>query len=192
MRFKILLPLFLVLLLASCEEDYTPKRKGYFRIDMPEKAYTPYTGPCPFTFEYPKYAAVFQDSSSNSEPCWLNVRYLPFNAVMHLTYKDFDGDKKKLAELEEQSRKYAFEHTIKAQDISTRFMDDTASNMFITLYNLEGETATSFRFFATDNTRHYLDGAFYFNHRTNVDSSAPVQEFLMKDIMYMLSSLNWK
>ena len=71
-------------------------------------------------------------------------------------------------------------------------VDYTARSMYITTFSLEGETATSFRFYATDNKRHYLDGAFYFNHRTNVDSIAPVQEFIMKDIERMLETLNWK
>lgn len=181
-----------MLVLQACEDDYTPKRKGYFRIDFPQKEYSTYNQGCPFTFDVPQYAGVFQDSSKNTEPCWLNVRFLPFNATLHLTYKNFNGDKNILAELEEQSRKYAYEHTIKAQDITPRLYDDTANNMYITTYSLEGETATSFRFYATDNEQHYIDGAFYFNHRTNVDSIAPVQEYLMKDLNRLIETLQWK
>ena len=182
----------LLLTFSACKEEYTPKRKGYHRINFPKKEYLKYDKDCPFTFDYPVYAGVFTDSSRNSEPCWLNVRYLPFNATMHLTYKNFNGDKALLAELEEQSRKYAYEHTIKAQDITPLFMDDSTNNMYITTYSLEGETATSFRFYATDKKQHYIDGGFYFNHRTNVDSIAPVQSYLLKDIDQMLQTLNWK
>lgn len=189
---KIIAACLLVLLLASCKQEYSPKRKGYFRIDYPEKTYQVYDNECPFTFEYPVYSAVIHDSSSNTEPCWLNLRFLPFNATLHLTYKDIEGNKELLNELEEQSRKYVYEHTIKAQDIVPKIMDDSARHMFITTYNLEGETATSFRFYATDNQNHFLDGAFYFNHRTNLDSITPVQQFLMKDIEKMLNTLKWK
>ena len=192
MRKLLFCVLALLLVLQACKDDYTPKRKGYFRIDFPTKEYTTYNKDCPFTFDVPQYAGVFIDSARNTEPCWLNIRYLPFNAAIHLTYKPLNGDKKLLEELEEQSRKYAYEHTIKAQDISQRILDDTASNMYITTYSLEGETATSFRFYATDNQNHYIDGAFYFNHHTNVDSVAPVQEYLMKDINRMLETLQWK
>jgi gliding motility-associated lipoprotein GldD len=182
----------LVLFCSACKEEYTPKRKGYHRIDFPKKEYVKYDTNCPFTFDYPVYAGVFSDSSRNTEPCWLNIRYLPFNATFHLTYKNFNGDEAKLTELEEQSRKYAYEHTIKAQDITPLFMDDTANNMYITTYSLEGETATSFRFYATDKKQHFIDGGFYFNHRTNIDSIAPVKAFLLKDIDRMLQTLNWK
>lgn len=192
MRKLLFSALALMLVLQACEDDYTPKRKGYFRIDFPQKEYSTYNQGCPFTFDVPQYAGVFQDSSKNTEPCWLNVRFLPFNATLHLTYKNFNGDKNILAELEEQSRKYAYEHTIKAQDITPRLYDDTANNMYITTYSLEGETATSFRFYATDNEQHYIDGAFYFNHRTNVDSIAPVQEYLMKDLNRLIETLQWK
>lgn len=188
------LVIFSILIIAAtaCKDDYTPKRKGYHRIDFPKKEYVSYDSTCPFTFEYPKYATVFPDSSHNTEPCWINVRYLPFNATLHVTYKNFKGDDKLLAELEEQSRKYAYEHTIKAQDIIPFFIDDSTNNVFITAYKLDGETATSFRFSATDKKQHYLDGAFYYSHRTNLDSIAPVQQYLMKDIDQMLQTLNWK
>jgi gliding motility-associated lipoprotein GldD len=184
--------LAIALLAASCEKNYTPKHKGYFRIDFPEKEYRQFNEKCPFTFDYPQYAGVFPDSSSNAEPCWLNIRYQPFNATLHVTYKPLDNDSNRLDKLAEQSRKYAYEHTIKAQDIVLNEMEDTARKIFITTYSLEGETATSFRFYATDNKNHYLDGAFYFNHRTNIDSIAPVQEYLMKDINHMLETLKWK
>lgn len=192
MRNIILGSLLIALAFTACKEDYTPKRKGYFRIDFPKKEYTQYNNGCPFTFDYPVYAGVFRDSSRNSEPCWLNVRYQPFNATLHLTYKDFGGDKELLKELEEQSRKYAYEHAIKAQDITPINVDDTTNNVFITTYSLEGETATSFRFYATDRKNHYIDGALYFNQRTEVDSIAPVKAFLLKDIDRMLQTLKWK
>jgi len=181
-----------LLLLASCEKNYTPKHKGYFRIDFPEKEYKTFNNNCPFTFEYPVYAGVYHDSSENAEPCWLNVQYPGFNATLHITYKPIDTDSNKLEILTEQSRKYAYEHTIKAQDIVLHEIEDTTCKMFITTYNLEGETATSFRFYATDNKKHFLDGAFYFNHRTNIDSIAPVQEYLLNDINHMLETLQWK
>lgn len=192
MRYIIVFLSVFTLLISACKEDYTPKRKGYFRIDFPKKEYVTYDTNCPFTFDYPVYAGVFPDSSRNTEPCWLNVRYYPFNATLHLTYKNFNGDKNILGQLEEQSRKYAYEHTIKAQDITPLFIDDSTNNVFITAYALEGETATSFRFSATDKLQHYIDGAFYFNHKTNIDSVAPVQKYLMKDIDQMLQTLNWK
>ncbi len=192
MRNLLFCSIILTTVFSACKEEYTPKRKGYPKIEFPQKQYIKYDKDCPFTFDYPVYAGVFPDSSRNSEPCWLNIRYLPFNATMHLTYKNFNGDMGLLQELEEQSRKYAYEHTIKAQDITQLFMDDSTNSVYITTYSLEGETATSFRFYATDKKQHYVDGGFYFNHRTNVDSIAPVQRFLLKDIDQMLQTLNWK
>lgn len=189
---KKITPLFLILIISACGDDYTPKRKGYFRIEYPEKVYTSFNSQCPYTFDYPNYAGVFTDSSQNAEPCWVNVRYMPFNATMHITYKNLGGNKELLAQLEEQSRKYAYEHTVKAQEIVPIMIEDSARNIYITTYHLEGETATPFRFYATDNKNHFIDGAFYFNHRTNLDSIGPVQQFLMKDIDKMLQTLEWK
>lgn len=181
----------MVVMVSACKQEYTPKRKAYPRIDFPEKAYNQYIGDCPFTFEYPVYATVVKDSGMNAEPCWLNMKFTDFNATLHLTYKPVKNEEG-LAELEKQSTRYAYEHSIKAQDITPQMIDDTAKNMYITTFNLSGETATSFRFFATDNKQHFLDGAFYFNTRTNIDSIAPVQQFLIKDLEKMLETLQWK
>ena len=58
----------LVLNLTSCQDpDYSPKPRGYFRIDFPHKAYKTYNGPCPFSFEYPEYSSVEVDVERDSK-----------------------------------------------------------------------------------------------------------------------------
>ena len=55
----------IAIILTGCFSggDYTPKPRGYFKIDLPEKAYQKYNGACNYTFDYPVYASVFADSS---------------------------------------------------------------------------------------------------------------------------------
>ena len=54
-----------LLFLAACGDshDYSPKPRGYFRIDLPEKSYQPYVSNYPFTFDYPTYAKMELDSN---------------------------------------------------------------------------------------------------------------------------------
>lgn len=174
---------------GGCSNDYAPKPRGHFRIDLPEKSYTHYDSACPFTFEYPSYAQVTPDSSSNSQPCWLNVRYLPFNATLHLSYKNLKNED--LFKLLEDSRSLAMKHTVKAEDIIESRVH-TKNNVNGMCYEMTGNTATAMQFFLTDSTDHYLRGALYFNVKTEPDSVAPVLEFLSKDISRMINTLKWK
>ena len=59
------------------------------------------------------------------------------------------------------------------------------------LYELSGNTATNFQFYVTDNKKHFLRGALYFNVRTNTDSIAPALEHLKADVLHMLETLRW-
>jgi hypothetical protein len=51
------------LFLVACNSTFTPKPKGYFKIDLPKKEYKIFNQPgYPYTFEYPVYAEVVKDS----------------------------------------------------------------------------------------------------------------------------------
>ncbi|RYZ51378.1 MAG: hypothetical protein EOO14_18075, partial [Chitinophagaceae bacterium] len=57
---------FLLLLacwLTACNTDFVQKERGYFKIDFPEKKYQVFDRPgFPYTFEYPVYGNIIQDS----------------------------------------------------------------------------------------------------------------------------------
>ena len=60
MKTKISFSLLIICLmtLAACEEHYTPRPRGYFRIDLPAKEYVAYDTPCPLKTEIPTYSKV--------------------------------------------------------------------------------------------------------------------------------------
>ena len=77
--------IFLVVFVSACNSNYTYKKKGYFRVDLPEKAYQVFNQPgYPYSFEYPVYAQVFRDSTFFEEkaenPWWINraIRWWPW------------------------------------------------------------------------------------------------------------------
>lgn len=181
----------IILFFASCEPDYTPKPRGFFRIDLPAKQYEEYSNSCPFEFKKPVYSAVNRDSSANAEPCWLNVDFIPFNATLHLTYKAIENDVK-FEDLQEETRKLAFYHTSRAEEIFETPISKPDKNMHGVIYNLTGNTATAVQFYLTDSAQHYLRGVLYFNSRTEADSIAPVQDFLVKDVYNVINTLKWK
>lgn len=175
----------------SCSQDYSPKPRGYFRIELPEKKYELYSESCPFSFMKPIYANVVPDSSKDTEPCWLNIDFPQFKAKVHLSYKDING-KKLFNEVAEDSRQLAFKHTIKAVAINETMIRNAKNKVYGIYYDIEGNTASSLQFYLTDSTRHYLRGALYFSAEPQIDSLKPVLEFIRQDIDVMIGSFEWK
>jgi gliding motility-associated lipoprotein GldD len=182
-----------LLVLAGCTSggDYSPKPRGFFRIEFPKKAYQTYSGDCNYTFEYPVYSRVVPDSSKNSKPCWLNVVYPKFNSKVHLSYQPITS-KKVFDALVEDARKLAFTHTVKATAIDEAWISYPQNRVFGTFYSIKGNTASAIQFFVTDSSSHYLRGSLYFNELPRQDSIQPVLDFVRKDINILIKSLRWK
>ncbi|MBK5270288.1 MAG: hypothetical protein JJE22_04665, partial [Bacteroidia bacterium] len=76
---SVALGLFLIVLfLIACNSNYTvAKKKGYFKIDFPEKKYKTFDEPgYPYTFEYPVYANIIKDTTffgDKAEDWWINI-----------------------------------------------------------------------------------------------------------------------
>ncbi len=85
-----------VLLIISCNSNYTSKKEGYFKIDFPKKQYTTFNEPgYPYTFEYPVYARIAKDSSyftgGAKNPYWINIEFPTFNGTIFVSYKKIGG-----------------------------------------------------------------------------------------------------
>jgi len=188
MRFLILI-LSATFLFYSCEQEYTPKPRGFERIEFPKKEYKPFESECGFLFDIPVYSTMKLEDFPGAEKCWYNLNYDPFNATLHLSYKAI-ASKADLLKMTEDSRTLVYKHTIKADEI----YETLISNKYIhgMLYELTGNTATNFQFYVTDSSQHFIRGALYFNVKTNTDSVAPVLTFLKYDVIKMIESLRWK
>jgi gliding motility-associated lipoprotein GldD len=181
--------LFVAILCVGCGENYVPKPRGFQRIEMPEKEYVSYTSDCGFSMEIPKYASIDIDRHPDAEKCWYNLSYLPFDATLHLSYKQYHNPKE-LLKLTEDARTLVYKHTIKADEIyETQINNAYLSGM---LYELSGSTATNFQFYVMDSTGNFMRGALYFNSKTDIDSIAPSLSFLKEEVLHSLESLRWK
>jgi gliding motility-associated lipoprotein GldD len=190
-QFPIISLLIAAVCLLACEEQYSPKSRAHFRIDMPEKDYEQYSSEdCPFQFMKPVYAEVYPDTSTDAGYCWKNIKYIPFNAYLHLSYKTVLNEER-LHELMEDARTFVYKHTVKADQIQERSfkIGDHTGGVF---YELGGNTASALQFFMTDSTDHYLRGALYFMAETDRDSLDPVIEFIKEDLLVLINSFDWK
>lgn len=182
----------LIGLFSSCtSSEYTPKPRGYFRIELPEKKYQVYKSDCPFTFAYPVYANIVPDSLGTVKPCWLDVKYPSMNGRIHLSYQAITS-KKMFNELVEDARTFAFKHTVKATAIDEGFITYPDKKVYGIFYSIDGNTASSIQFFLTDSTKNYLRGALYFNERPRLDSIQPVLDFIKKDIDTLIKTFQWR
>ena len=189
--------LILSLLLLSCNSNYTVgKKKGYFRIDFPEKKYRLFDQPgYPYQFEYPVYANVIKDSTffedKPENPWWINIDVPHFSGRFYISYKEIDS-RLKLDSLVSDAFKMAYK---KHADISTGISDSvmkTPNGVEGIYFSLKGNTATANQFFLTDSTRHFLRGALYFDAAPNVDSLGIVNDFLKQDMLHLINTLKWK
>lgn len=176
---------------ACNDHSYSPKPRGYFKIDFPAKKYQQFQSGCAFTFEYPVYAQMLPDQSSDTRPCWYNLSFPRFNGRLHLTYYDVSS-KKEYADLVEDARTFAFKHTVKANSIDQKLISYPEKKVYGIYYAIEGNTASSVQFFLTDSVKHYFRAALYFNERPQYDSIQPVVTFIKKDIDQMISTFKWK
>jgi gliding motility-associated lipoprotein GldD len=183
--------MFCLMFIASCMNDDStmPRRKGYFRIALPEKQYTTYSEECPFTFEYPVYAKVVKDTEPGAQPCWLNVVYPAFHAKLYLSYKVVNGNLDKYLE---ESRSFAVKHEVKASAINEKDWTNASAKVYGLIYDIEGNAASNMQFYLTDSTTNFIRGALYFYSIPNKDSLAPVVNFLKEDIVHMVETFHWK
>lgn len=188
------LPL-LIFTAFSCGEIPVPKPKGYFRIDLPNKAYVLFEphnlpGNLPFSFEYPAYAQLSLNPEKYADPGWFNIDFPAFNAKIYLTYKKVENDLENL--MEQNYQMNVKNHIIKAEAINEKVINNKPDKVYGIFYDLRGNTATSVQFYVTDSINHYLRGSLYFTAEPNADSIAPVREFLREDIIHLIETLEWK
>lgn len=176
--------------LCSCQSNYVPKPRGYYRIDFPSKEYRLFDTTFPYTFEYPVYSKIFRDSSKLAEPYWINIVYYPYNAQLHISYKPV---RKNLASYLNDAHTLVNKHIPKASAISQREYADTLENVYGLVYEISGsDAASTYQFYLTDSTRNFVRGALYFDLVPNNDSLAPVIDFLKKDVEHMITTFRWK
>lgn len=194
---KRLLPLltFAILFAACQQQGHTPKPRGYFRIDLPEKHYQLFNEPgYPYTFEYPTYARIVKDTLFFDEkaenPWWINIEIPQFDGKIYLSYKEM-GKKNALDKLVNDAFKLTYKHTYKAESIEEEAIatPNRVSGLF---YEVAGNAASAKQFFVTDSSNHFLRGALYFYAQPNADSLAPVTRFVEEDIRLLVNTLKWR
>lgn len=179
--------------LVSCgnsdDEAATPKPRAYFRITLPEKKYILYDSACPFKFEIPVYAKIEEDRNARAEPCWLNLNFPTLNGTLHLSYKPVNNNIKQYLE---DTYELAAKHQVKASGIEEQLIAKDSDKVYGLIYEIKGNAASAYQFYLTDSVHHFIRGALYFNSVPNIDSIAPVLDFVKQDMQQLITTFKWK
>ncbi len=177
-----------LVLLSGCGEEAVPKPRGWFRIDLPEQSYAPWTDSLTFTADVPAYAVVVP-RAAKGDARWFDMRFKKQRATVHMTWSPVNGQ---LAELIEDAHVFKTQHEAKAARIDRERVLRDSVRVFGTLFDVEGEVASPMVFYLTDSTTNFLYGALYFDTPPNADSLAPVTERLRADLRHFAATLRWK
>ena len=183
--------IFVALLVASCSREYQPKPKGFNRLILPEASYQMSPDTLPYQFEYSKHARFLKDTSWVSEKHWVEVYYPEFKATIHVTYKKVNRDSKLLKEFLQDAYVLTSKHQIKAYAIDETIVK-TPSGKTAVVAELEGEVPSQFQFTMTDSLQNFLRGALYFNVKVQNDSLQPAIEYMKKEVMHLINTVEWK
>jgi len=211
----LLVPLLALLVSCGSSDGYTPKPKGYMRVNLPEHKYwlvdtlrhpdTPYRiGDSilvlshdkpyhlyPFIFEASQYAEV-AEKDAPAGVTWIDVKYPQWNGFIFLTYKRLIKPGDLNAEVD-TSYQLLSKHFGFSSGIDERQFVNEDAHVYATTYRLTGQNvASTFQFWATDSVRHFLRGSLYIDCVPNNDSLAPVLEYLQGDVEHIVESLRWR
>jgi gliding motility-associated lipoprotein GldD len=178
-------------LLFSCTTDYQPKPKGYNRLILPKQEYRSLPDTLPYQFEYSRHARLLRDSSWISERHWVEIYYPELKANIHITYKKVGGREAILKELMNDASNLTAKQQIKASAID-EVITQTPSGKTAIISQIAGEVPSQFQFTMTDSSQNFLRGALYFNTRVQNDSLAPAIEFMKKETLHLINTLQWK
>lgn len=208
--YSVLFTLYFVL--TSCNSVYTSKKRGYYKIDFPERNYVKFeNNGYPYSFEYPAYATVIKDSTffdSNPEnPFWINIDFPRFNGRLFLSYKIIGG--KAIYKIKQADGNYkdsaginnfdkmvndAFKLTNKNESVASSIKDSliqTSNGVTGVFFRVGGNAATARQFFLSDTSRNFFRGALYFDVTPNADSLRPVLDFLQADLEHLINTFKW-
>lgn len=188
---KFFFVIFLIYSIAvpACKEGYTPKPRGYYRISFPDKSYKKLNNNFPYNFDIPTYSTPTLLKGTDQGPYNVDIEIPENNAIIHISYLGIDNN---LASYTEESRSFAYKHSVKADAIEEQIFIIHEKNVFGTLYKIKGNAASPFQFHLTDSTNHFLRGALYISEVPNIDSLRPVIDFFSTDIIQMIKSTEWK
>lgn len=188
-----LMLIMLTTLIGACgRNSYTPKPVGYIRFDLPEKNYETYDDArLPFTFEKASEAEVVWKKEDRRHR-WLDINYPQYHGVVYLTYNAMRGSEDLKGQIDTSYRLMKIHFDYSSGLDEQQFFNEP-DHVYGSTYLIKGQNvASTYQFWLTDSTRHFLHGALFIDCTPNNDSLAPILEYLQSDIQHLIETVKWK
>ena len=112
-----------------------------------------------YTLPIPSKAQILNETSKSVE-----LFYPELNASLYINYAPVTPSLEKMVRGIEQKLS---EHQTKATAIVAYPYEEVRDSKVGVLYEIKGNAASAAQFYVTDNKRHFLNGALYFNIKPN-------------------------
>lgn len=194
MKLHLLAMVFMcILLCVSCSrstKEYTPKPRGYFRIELPQASYQVLPlDSLPYSFNVSQLATVELPEAGSHEG-WINLSYPSLKVKVYCSYLPVTPSK--LQTMEDESRLLVSRQAKQANAVKEQAYSNPGERVYGSLFLLDGESPSPVQFMLTDSVSHFFRGALYYDCVPNADSLAPVTDYLRKDIIELIQSFTWK
>ncbi|MDR1981973.1 MAG: gliding motility protein GldD [Tannerellaceae bacterium] len=177
-------------MLVSCSE-YTPKPRGYFRIDLPTPRYAKLPlHDVPYAFDISQWVNIELPPDASHLAGWINLSYPLYGAKIYCSYLSVTP--LSLEGVMAESRSLVFRQARDTRHINGQTYDDSEKEVYAFLYQLDGESASPLQFTITDSVSHFFRGALLYDCTLNADSLSPVTQYIRDDIIELIQSFNWR
>lgn len=174
---------------VSCTE-YTPKPRGYFRIEPTKAAYQSLNvSDLPFDFNVSN-SVIVELSDKKQATCELNLVYPELSAKIYCSYLPITSES--FFAVEAESRSFVGRQLKPDTPVSEKAYSNPEADVYGSLFVLEGDLASPIQFLLTDSVSSFFRGALYFDCKPNVDSLAPAIQYVRDDIIELMQTFNWK
>ncbi|WP_339886218.1 gliding motility lipoprotein GldD [Polaribacter vadi] len=182
--YKIFFLLTFFLLFISCDEPVLPKPKAYLSLEYPKKEYKKLEVLRPYSFDVLKSTTIIDEKNN-----WLKITYPNLKASIDITYRPVENN---LRELLTEAEKLVFKHAVKAEQIVPKDFINPKKRVFGSIYEITGNAASHLQFHVTDSTNNFIKGSLYFYAKPNYDSILPAVDYIKKDVLKLVETLEWK
>ena len=187
---KIIPVLTFMVMLLSCTRNYTPKPKGFLRIEPPAAQYVTFDEDrIPYSFSFSRQA-IIELPQTDSNMFLLNIYYPDLDAIIYCSYIVITPPD--LNDYTEDCRKLAGRVARNADAITEKYYENKENNVYGTLFIIVGDAASPAQFMLTDSAKHFFRGALYYKYKTNTDSIAPINDYLENDMTELIQTFYWK
>lgn len=174
-----------LLLFVSCAE-YTPKPRGYFRIEPTQAYYIKLpVRDLPYSFSISDKIEV--QLPEEEQEGWINLSYPEFKATIYCSY--LPVAKGHLPELTRET--FTFVERMGKPFKATAY-ENPEEKVYGLFFDVKGDVASPIQFYLTDSLTHFFRGALYYEMKPNSDSIAPMTDYLRKDLVELVQTFNWK